>query len=207
MWKGIWSYLDLIPPPEELRKTPERIIWHWTGGGRANTLDRKHYHFIFDRPDGDVVVGDYTVDENMEWIDDAHYAAHTRGMNSFSVGMSFAGMLNARQGGHFGPYPLLRAQVENGLTFGALAAWIWGLDVRDPEHFHTHYEAQSLHGVKQNNKWDITELTWNSLGKDEVGDYLRTLAYERLMALFPDPSIVSYGVPGRKAALAKVLTG
>jgi len=58
----------------------------------ANAVDRAHYHYIVQH-DLSVVPGVHAVATNMRQLrgTDA-YAAHTGGMNSFSIGLAFAGM-------------------------------------------------------------------------------------------------------------------
>jgi hypothetical protein len=175
----ITAWLPMIPTEDDLRTIPRRIIMHWTGGNRsASELEKKHYHYLFEQ-DGDVVQG-IDVDENMEHIDDNFYAAHTRGFNSYSAGVSFCGMAGATPGHNFGKYPLTEEQVDTGLAFIALLCYVWGLDPEDVNQLFTHYEAEAVHGVDQlplgsgNWKWDITELQFlPDLDKDEVGPWLR----------------------------------
>lgn len=181
---------DLIPDLDELPASPKRCVLHWTGGpGKANQLDKKSYHFIFNQPTGELVTGLYPVKANMRVVSDRNYAAHIKGMNSFSVGFSFAGMLNAAPATstrpvQFGPCPLTEKQVQHGLLFVAMCCKKWRLDPKNSAHLFTHYEAETIHNVKQNNKWDITVLKFMPhLKKDEVGPWLRAATAEHLAAL------------------------
>lgn len=183
--KKLLELLNLIPSIDDLPAPPARAILHWTGGGpRASNLERGHYHYLIEQPNGATVVGK-PVAANMRRLrstDD--YAAHTAGFNSYSVGFSFCGMLNAREGRRFGEFPLTEEQVRVGLRFVAIALREWGLDVTNPAHLFTHYEAQALHGVPQKVKWDITELVFlPGLTKEEVGPWLRDEAARQLAAV------------------------
>lgn len=186
----------LIPSLESLPASPKCIILHWTAGGpKASALEKQHYHYLIEQPDGRVVPG-MSVAENMDGTGDGIYAAHTRGLNTRSVGIAFCGMRGSEPGRKFGPYPLTEEQVRNGLRFVAECCLAWRLNPLDPEHLFTHYEAETLHGVDQlpigpgTWKWDITELKFAPhLKKDEVGQWLREQTSERLWELLPEPKV------------------
>lgn len=167
----------VIPSLDELPAPPRRVILHWTGGGaRANAVDRKAYHYIVEH-DGNVVQGVHPVAANMQrvWGDD--YAHHTGGFNSFSVGVSYAGMKDSVSARNPGPAPLRPDQVLEGLRFVAACCRAWNLDPLDPAQVFHHREAWELHGVKgtQNHKkLDITYLPFMpELGPPETGPWLR----------------------------------
>jgi len=185
--KRVDVLLSLVPKNKDLPALPKRCILHWTGGGpKASALERQHYHFIFNQPDGEVVSGIHPVSANIPPLKEGQYAAHTGGFNSYSAGFAFAGMLNATPK-NLGPYPLTEAQVKNGLLFVALCMKEWGLDPSNPAHLFTHAEAWRLHRVKgtaNHTKWDIDVLEFlPNMTPDEVGDWLRaeTLMYYKLL--------------------------
>ncbi|HEU0298875.1 MAG TPA: hypothetical protein VFR37_05455 [Longimicrobium sp.] len=180
------AWRRLIPSLASLPAAPLRGILHWTGGGpRANPIDLRHYHFVFNQPDGAVVLGSNRVAFNMGRIA-RRYAAHTGGFNTGSVGFAFAGMADAAQGHRYGPYPLTEMQVRTGLAFVALSLLTWKLPVSEATCF-THYEAWTLHRVKgemNDQKWDITELQFaRHLGRDEVGPWMREVVRNHTAAL------------------------
>lgn len=171
------AWRPLIPARSDLPAAPKRCILHWTAGSsKANSTDKQHYHYIFNQPDGEVVVGDHTVAMNLRQLGPGmKYAAHTGGFNSYSVGFAFAGH-------HFqnpDSNPLTEKQVLTGLAFVAYCMHLWGMPINEDTLF-THYEAWTIHKVKgtQNHlKTDITVLTFKpELGKDEVGPWLRKMA-------------------------------
>lgn len=170
--------MSIIPSLAELPAAPKRIILHWTAGGPEPTShDLKSYHYLVSQG-GEPFMG-VEVAANMRQIrpgtPTSEYAAHTRGMNSFSVGVALCGMSQAIEGGPFGPYPIQRAQVDAFAAFVAELCHEWDLLPTVGTVF-SHYEAQSIHGVPQEKKWDITVLPWlPRLMKSEVGDFLRLL--------------------------------
>lgn len=201
--------MAVIPTLRELPAPPRRIILHWTGGPhRANSVDRKAYHYVVEH-DGNVVQGVFPVAKNMQrvWGDD--YAHHTGGFNSFSVGISFAGMMNFVSAGNVGPAPLKPGQVMAGLRFVAECCDAWNLDPLNPAHVFHHREAWELHGVKgtQNHqKRDITHLPFMpELGFSQTGPWMRRKIAELLRGgagpVQPDggePLPVPVPVPGER---------
>lgn len=152
----------------------KRTISHWTGGGgRANSLDKKHYHFITEF-DGRVVQGNETPEDNLV-TSDGDYAAHTRNLNTESIGCAMAGMLDATESPlNFGPSPLTRVQFEAHCKHLAEVHIKYGIPVT-PTTCITHIEAETTLGVKQNGKWDITVLPFEPSirGAIPVGNYMR----------------------------------
>jgi alkanesulfonate monooxygenase SsuD/methylene tetrahydromethanopterin reductase-like flavin-dependent oxidoreductase (luciferase family) len=122
------------------------------------------------------------------------YAAHTGGLNSYSVGVSFCGMWGAKPGGPFGPAPLLEDQVTAGLRFVGQLCTAWHLDPTNPEHLFTHAEAWTRHrvkGTRNDEKWDILVLPYlPEVPADRVGDLLRAEVY-MLGVPWPAASIVT----------------
>jgi hypothetical protein len=186
----VWQ--ALIPTLAELPAAPKRIILHWTGGGpKANDVDLAHYHYVVTQPNGAVARGAHPVSRNMRNVSGTAYAMHTGGFNSYSVGVSFAGMLNATPARVYGPYPLVEQQVLSGLAFVAMLCRAWGLDPENPAHLFTHYEAWTIHGVKgamNDRKFDITFLQFRpELRKDDVGPWLRATTGDFLRTLLRQP--------------------
>lgn len=170
-----------IPSVVDLPTAPQRIILHWTAGGHnASSFDREHYHYLVTGQDEPQVVPGVEVAANMRQLGNSSigYAAHTRGMNSFSVGVSACGMLGAIQGKTFGDFPIKEGQVKEMCRFVAACCQVWGLPVTQDTVF-THEEAQRLHGVPQRAKWDISVLPWMpDLTPEQVGQWLRAQVAE-----------------------------
>jgi len=180
-----------IPKLGDLPRAPKRIILHWTGGpSTANSVDRKAYHYVVEHT-GKVVDGVFPVAANMRPLNDENYAHHTGGFNSFSVGVSFAGMAGWESTSKPGNVPLREGQVLAGLRFVAECCDAWNLDPLNDDHVFHHREAWELHGVKgtQNHvKNDITHLPFHpELGPKETGPWLRKTIAAFLNS--PDPII------------------
>lgn len=168
-----WKDWPEVPPVEALPARPRRIILHWTAGTHhASVYEREHYHYLIEG-DGTVVEG-VPVAANLRTLQPGDtYAAHTRALNSYSVGVAFCGMHGAQPGGPYGVFPLLEAQVREGCIFVGYLCHLWDLPVT-PETVFTHAEAERLHGVKQVGKWDIDVLPFAlDLSPQAVGDWLR----------------------------------
>jgi N-acetyl-anhydromuramyl-L-alanine amidase AmpD len=151
----------------------KRIIIHWTAGtNKPSSTDKKHYHFIVGG-DRAIEVGNLPVEANESTA--TEYAAHTRGLNTGSIGVAFAAMHGAKERPFSaGKYPINEAQV------GAMVVLLNNLSKRynipiTPETILTHAEVEPTLGVKQRGKWDVTWLP----GMDQasharaVGDLLR----------------------------------
>lgn len=159
----------------------KRIIWHWAVTGYKATPDsRRHYHFIIEG-DGKVVTGYKTPEANLS-TQDGDYAAHTKDLNTGSIGVALAAMLGAQERPFkAGPCPILPAQVSALAAFTAKLARQYGIPVTR-ETVLSHAEVQPTLGVQQNGKWDITWLPGMDQPADPVttGDFLRGLVKAQL---------------------------
>ena len=76
--------------------TMKRIICHWSEGNyKANSTDLEHYHILIEG-DGTVRGGDHTIRDNVS-TSDGSYAAHTRGANTASIGVSCCCMVGCNE--------------------------------------------------------------------------------------------------------------
>jgi hypothetical protein len=170
---------------------PRRVICHWTGGGYTSTeYERTRYHALIEWDGNNVrVAGGVPIINNLHdltWMsptykwDKAGYAAHTRGFNSWSLGYSICGMLGATDRDDLGTHPMVCEQVDALITLCAQSSVVFGLPV-DEDHFFTHVEAQTIHGVAQPGKWDISYVP-NApyLEEQEVGPWLRQQIGQRV---------------------------
>ena len=151
-----------------------RIIVHWSAGAhRASDLDKQHYHIIVEGS-GNVVRGDNLISDNVN-TSDGKYAAHTRGCNTGSIGVSFASMAGAvEKPFSAGKFPLTETQWARGMDVIAHLASFYGIPVTDKTIL-THAEVQPNLGIKQAGKWDITRLPFDPsvVGAKAVGDKMR----------------------------------
>ena len=151
----------------------KRIVIHWTGGtNKASALDRNHYHFIV-QGDGSIVKGGYTPQDNLSTA--TPYAAHTRGLNTGSIGVAFAAMHGAKERPFSaGSYPITNVQVKAMVRLLIDLCEQYNIAVT-PQTVLTHAEVHGTLGVAQSGKWDVTWLP----GMDQaghpsaVGDLLR----------------------------------
>jgi len=140
----------------------ERIYTHWSAHDYASVFPA--YHFcVATRADGKiVVVNTHDVTENMRNVYDAPddpYAAHTRGRNSYALGISIMAMEGAKPE-NFGKYPLTEPLIDALCKVGAYLAQYYGVPV-DADHIMSHAEAAVLDGyfgTAENERWDIARL-------------------------------------------------
>lgn len=154
----------------------KRIIIHWTAGShKASSVDKEHYHMIVNG-DGTVVNGDHKIEDNLSTADGV-YAAHTKGANTGAIGVSMAGMLGAEGPDKLGSYPLTKPQWDACMALVKRLAAKYNIPVT-PSTILSHAEVQSILGIKQNGKIDIS---FGVPGKPELktaracGNYIRSL--------------------------------
>lgn len=142
-----------------------RIILHWTAGGpRASVHDKRFYHFLTEAT-GRIVRGDHAPEDNISTRDHI-YGAHTRALNTGSIGHAFCGMAMAQPAPLFlGSYPLNEVQLQAGLDHVASLCRRYGIPVTRRTVL-THAEVQPTLGVAQRGKWDIRWLP----GMTKIGD-------------------------------------
>lgn len=151
----------------------KRVIIHWTAGTHnVSAVDKKHYHYIIGG-DGAVVAGDLPVSANESTA--TAYAAHTRGLNTGSIGVAFAAMHGAKERPFSaGRYPITEGQVAAMARLVFDLCEKYGIPVT-PETVLTHAEVEPTLGVSQSGKWDVTWLpNMDQAGNARaVGDLLR----------------------------------
>lgn len=155
----------------------KRIIIHWTAGAyKPNATDLAHYHYLID-DEGKVYEGNFKPEDN-ENCHDGHYAAHTGGGNTGSIGVAMCGMME------YSPlkdissteYPLKRIQCERCFKLIAELCQKYHIPIT-PDTVMTHYEF----GVKNPStssagKIDITVLPDYIISSDKVGNFIRNKA-------------------------------
>ncbi|MBD8687374.1 MULTISPECIES: peptidoglycan recognition protein family protein [unclassified Rhizobium] len=151
-----------------------RIIAHWSAGAyRVSTLDLEHYHFVVEGT-GNVVRGDHTIADNVNTADD-DYAAHTRGCNTGSIGVSLACMAGAIESPfNPGKYPMTEVQWARAMDVIAHLASFYKIPVTDKTIL-SHAEVQPNLGIKQAGKWDFSRLAFDPtvIGAKSCGDKMR----------------------------------
>lgn len=151
-----------------------RIAVHWSAGqNKASDVDKEHYHFIVEGA-GTVVRGDNTIADNVNTAD-GKYAAHTRGLNTGTIGVAMAGMLGAIENPfNPGKFPITESQWARAMDVIAHLATVYNIPVTDKTIL-THAEVEKNLGIKQAGKWDFTRLVFapNLIGAKAVGDKMR----------------------------------
>lgn len=175
-----WKLRDWRPELPQGRI--ERIYTHWSAHDYQSVFPAYHFCVALD-DDGDLlVVKTHDVRENMRNVYDAPddpYAAHTRGRNSFALGISVMAMEDSRPD-DFGPFPLTAENVDGLCLLAARLAGFYGVPI-DSDHIMSHAEA-ALHdgyfGTQPEQRWDIARLSADARplveadGRD-VGEELR----------------------------------
>lgn len=156
-----------------------RVITHWTAGAyHASETDREHYHLLIEG-DGRPVRGDHSIRDNLSTAN-GDYAAHTRRLNSGSIGVTVCCMGGAmRAPFRSGSYPMRREQYEAMALAVADLCRRYAIPVT-PQTVLGHGEVEALLRVPQLGKWDPMLLPWApGLSARQVGEDFR----ERVRAL------------------------
>ncbi len=139
----------------------DRIYTHWSAHDYASVFPA--YHFcIATTPSGIVVVNTHDVRENMRAVYDGPelpYAQHTRGRNSYTLGISIMAMEGAMPD-NFGAYPLTEGLVDGLCVVGARLADFYSVPI-DADHIMSHAEAavrEGYFGTAPEQRWDIARL-------------------------------------------------
>ena len=174
----------------------ERFVLHWTAGGHlAHPDERLRYHILVEHDEGPTpdpaddeinVLAGVAIERNagsVSGMPGAHreaeigYAAHVRGFNSGSLGLSLCGMRGAvdyRPGGDVdpGPSPITSRQVEVMIGLIVQFLTICGYAPTEDRVF-SHWEAGTLHGRPQGGRWDIGWIPGHVFARRDVGPWIR----------------------------------
>lgn len=158
-----------------------RIIGHWTAGAYGDiALERRAYHLLIDQH-GRATPGEFMPEANAD-TSDGRYAAHTRALNSGSIGVAMDAMADAREVPFRpGPAPITIPQLEGFVEQVADLCLTYRIPVSRWTVL-THAEVPHTLGVWQRNKWDITWLPEMAGTGDAVriGDVLRNRIREAM---------------------------
>lgn len=166
----------------------KRVVAHWSAGGhKVSAIDKEHYHIIYGG-DGEPVRGDHEISDNVS-TGDGDYAAHTRGCNSGSIGVSLACMAGAVESPfNPGKYPMTKKQWDAMIEGIAQLCKFYGIPVT-PKTVLSHAEVQGTLGIAQRGKWDFTRLAFDLevKGAKACGDKMRAEVTARLGGVQPIP--------------------
>lgn len=164
----------------------KRIICHWTAGRyTAGAVDKKHYHKLFEF-DGKMVTGNHPIAANSSArgkLTAGTYAAHTRGCNTDSIGLSLCCMYGATEKA-YGKFPMTEKQFTAMVKEAANLCIQYKIKL-SPTTVLWHAEVQSNLGIKQNGKWDATVLPFKPgiKGAKACGIYLRSCVMDEIQRL------------------------
>jgi hypothetical protein len=137
------------------------IYTHWSAHDYASVFPA--YHFcVVTTSQGVIVVNTHDVRENMRAVyegPELPYAQHTRGRNSFALGISIMGMEGATPS-DFAAYPLTEALMDGLCVVGARLAAFYDVPI-DADHIMSHAEAavrEGYFGTAESQRWDIARL-------------------------------------------------
>lgn len=135
------------------------LYLHWSAG--AYDRPSPAYHFVAGYEQGELFARQtHDVRENMRMLtEDLPYAAHTRGRNSYAIGVSALSMLDATPQ-DFGPAPLTEQLVDALCAMCAFLARRYQIAV-DAGHVMTHAEAAIIDGyfgLLPEERWDLARL-------------------------------------------------
>ena len=158
---AIAQFAPVLPPGRI-----DALYVHWSAHDYHQVFAAYHFCIALD-DDGDVVVANtHDVRENMRDVKlDPHhpYAAHTRGRNSFSLGLSIMAMQDAVPS-DFGAFPLTERLIDGLCRAAAVVAKAYGVPI-DADHVMSHAEAAVIDGyfgAGENQRWDIARLAASS---------------------------------------------
>lgn len=141
-------------PPGDLRA----VSLHWTAGDYDEVFPA--YHFCVAGAVEPVIHHTHDLRDNMRDVrgdPDGPYAAHTRGRNSWSIGLAIAAMRDATPG-DFGAFPLTEPQLDALCRVAARLAAFYRIP---PAAIRTHAEAaleDGYFGAAEEQRWDIARL-------------------------------------------------
>jgi hypothetical protein len=160
------------PVPPSVKSGLKRVIAHWAVTKyKADTISKQHYHKIYEG-DGTEVNGIFRPEANIVCVN-GRYAAHTRGCNTGSVGVSCAAMFGAMSVDKPGSYPITEKQFDAMCAGIARLCAKYGIAVT-PKTVLSHAEVETTLGIKQRGKWDIAVLPFAGLKTAKTcGDEMR----------------------------------
>lgn len=158
------------------------LYLHWSAHDYHDVFPAYHFCVALDADGAVVVANTHDVRENMRDVTlppKAPYAAHTRGRNSFALGISIMAMQDARPD-DFGAFPLTEPLVAGLCRVGAVLARAYTIPI-DAAHVMSHAEAAVIDGYfgdGDDQRWDIARLEASSaplVPQDAIdtGDVLR----------------------------------
>lgn len=173
----------------------KRIHWHWTAGAPGiNPKESDSYNFVITWPDGEVVPC-VPVERQIPPLVNGAYAAHTKGANSWAIGIAVDAMAGAKERPfNAGKYPITEKQVDALVKLSHRLGKQYGIPVT-PETMLSHAEVQPTLGIKQNAKWDITHLPGMAIPGDPVAVGNKIRARVKALGDVPAKAVIDKAAP------------
>lgn len=184
-----------LPPLTDLPAKPRLLIWHWTAGfHEASDHDRTRYHLLIEHWEGKYrIQRGVPIARNLREVEglpgyhhdpETGYAAHTRAMNSYAIGVALCGMVGAvdrRPDGDVRPgeHPITEVQVEGLVELCAEIGAEYWLEP-EPRQMLGHCEVPEVYGVAQPGKWDVSWWRGYEGAAEDAGDRLRERIREEM---------------------------
>jgi hypothetical protein len=155
-----------------------RIVMHHTAGALTpSAFDKQHYHRLIDG-EGRVHQGAHHIAANAPGraLTSGTYAAHTRGLNTGSIGVSMAAMANAEWSRPRSCPSFPRSEQVEGMVQEVAKLCIEYRIDPGPRTVLSHAEVEVTLGVAQRGKWDFDYDPAGVLASRdplEIGDSLR----------------------------------
>ena len=152
----------------------KRIILHWTAGtGVPTNYEKNFYHYLVDK-NGKTHLGVYAPEANLD-VKSGHYAAHTGGGNTGSIGVAACGMAGFVSAQNCGRNLLTRVQLEAMFALCARLCSRYNIKV-SPATVLTHYEfGRQNPKTSSAGKIDLSFLPpFLHVEKDDVGNFIRS---------------------------------
>ena len=150
----------------------KRLILHWTAGKYLpNSCDLEHYHYLVSGK-GEVIKGLYAPEDNLD-CSDGHYARHTGGGNTASIGVAICAMYGFKNELNVGNYPITAIQFERTMKLCAELLKKYGLSSGSLQ---THYEFGQAHPESTSyGKIDIIHIPpYPAVTRHEAGRFIRS---------------------------------
>ncbi len=170
---GTASTSSVVPESWMPSCSMDRVICHWTAGEyKASDHDRDSYHILIE-DNGRLVPGTHTIKDNVSTADNK-YAAHTKGTNTRSIGVSVCCMSGAKSNPfNAGSYPMTKRQWDMMIDVVCDLCRRYNITPQ-PHTVLGHGEVEKNIGNPQDGKWDPMKLPWEpDLTFAEVGQLLR----------------------------------
>ena len=193
--------MPLVPKAWMPACSMKRVVLHWTAGAyQPSGDDKAHYHILIDGDRG-LHRGTRSIADNVSTADGI-YAAHTRKLNTGSIGVTCCAMAAAKEAPYEpGSAPMTEGQWTRMAEVTADLCRFYKIPVT-PKTVVGHGEVPTHLGIDQGGKWDPMVLPWNrGLTRTQVGNFFRSVVENLLEgspAMQETPAAATVRISGQK---------